>query len=455
MLRRTLIVLLAALPALAQTPSVLEGDWRGTLKAGDAALHLSLHIEKASDGLYSGSMNSLDQGAVLPFDSVTLKGDKVRFEIKSVSGLFDGTLAGDKLSGTWNQGAPLPLEFSRQTKASGPAARPKLTTARMKPFGVPVNLHVPVPPAPVMLNGKTQLLYELDLTNLGGADMELKKLEVLGDGKKLASYEAQELNSLLFRIDVAPGGDNCTLPPGTWAVAFLAVAIEQGGAAPKQLQHRVTVEDVTTEGPPVAVSTVKPLVLGPPLRGDNWLAANGPSNTSVHRRALIPVDGQAHIAQRFAIDWLRMGADGKSYTGDPKDNKSYHAYGSDVLAVADGVVVAVKDGIPENVPGISSRAVPITLETVGGNHVVLDLGGGRFAFYAHLQPGKVRVHVGDKVKRGQVLGLLGNSGNSTEPHLHFHVSNGPSPLGADGLPFVLDSLGALPAQNTTVKFAAQ
>ena len=76
--------------------------------------------------------------------------------------------------------------------------------------------------------------------------------------------------------------------------------------------------------------------------------------------------------------------------------------------------------------------MPITSETIGGNHVVLDLGGGRFAFYAHLQPGSLKVKVGDRVTRGQIIGLVGNSGNSTEPHLHFHISNGVSPLGSEG-----------------------
>jgi murein DD-endopeptidase MepM/ murein hydrolase activator NlpD len=109
------------------------------------------------------------------------------------------------------------------------------------------------------------------------------------------------------------------------------------------------------------------------------------------------------------------------------------------LAVADGTVVATKDGIPENVPGPTSRAVPITLETVGGNHIILDLGNGRFAFYAHLQPGSLRVKNGDKVRRGQVLGLVGNSGNSTEPHLHFHISDANSPLASEGLPYAFSS----------------
>jgi murein DD-endopeptidase MepM/ murein hydrolase activator NlpD len=151
-------------------------------------------------------------------------------------------------------------------------------------------------------------------------------------------------------------------------------------------------------------------------------------------------------------------------SGDHKDNQAYFAYGSEVLAVADSTVAAVKDGIPENVPGVNSRAVPITLDTVGGNYVVLDLGGGRFAFYAHLQPGSLKVKAGDKVRRGQILGLVGNSGNSTEPHLHFHVSNGISTLGSEGMPYLIDSFevtagagvgaktNALPLEGARVKF---
>jgi murein DD-endopeptidase MepM/ murein hydrolase activator NlpD len=87
--------------------------------------------------------------------------------------------------------------------------------------------------------------------------------------------------------------------------------------------------------------------------------------------------------------------------------------------------------------------VPITLETVGGNHVILDLGGGRYAFYAHLRPGTLRVRTGDLVRRGQVLGLVGNSGNSTEPHLHFHLADANSPLGSEGIPYVHESFEIL------------
>jgi murein DD-endopeptidase len=181
------------------------------------------------------------------------------------------------------------------------------------------------------------------------------------------------------------------------------------------------------------------MTIGPPLVGDFWLAANGPSNASGHRRTMIAVDGMARIPQRFAADWLQLAPDGTTRSGDANDNKNYLAYGEEAIAIADAVVSAVKDGIPENVPGPASRAVPITLETVGGNHVILNLGDGVYAFYAHLQPGSLKVNVGDRVRRGQRLGLVGNSGNSTEPHLHFQLSDANSPLGTEGVPYVLSA----------------
>ncbi|MGH9744624.1 MAG: M23 family metallopeptidase, partial [Candidatus Acidiferrales bacterium] len=162
------------------------------------------------------------------------------------------------------------------------------------------------------------------------------------------------------------------------------------------------------------------------------------SNTSQHRRAFIPINGRACISQRFAIDWVQENADGKTYQGDSTDNKNYRAYGAEIHAVADGVVTQTKDGIPQNIPN-QPPVVPITLETVGGNHVIMEIGDGLYAFYAHMQPGSVRVKVGDKVRRGQVLGLLGNSGNSSEPHLHFHISNANSELIAEGLPYAFTS----------------
>lgn len=129
------------------------------------------------------------------------------------------------------------------------------------------------------------------------------------------------------------------------------------------------------------------------------------------------------------------------FSGDPRDVRSYHAYGAEVRSVADATVVRVKHGLPDNIPRTAAgfeTAVPVTMETVAGNSVVLDLGDGQYAYYAHLKPGSVRVRTGDRVRRGEVVGAIGNSGDAREPHLHFQVTNGADILASEGLPYVID-----------------
>jgi murein DD-endopeptidase MepM/ murein hydrolase activator NlpD len=130
------------------------------------------------------------------------------------------------------------------------------------------------------------------------------------------------------------------------------------------------------------------------------------------------------------------------------DVHSYPDYGASVLAVADGQVVDTLSALTDQTRGRLPDPSTITLENVDGNHVVLDSGGGVFAFYAHLQKGSVTVAPGDAVKCGQILGKLGNSGNTSAPHLHFHLMDGPSVLGSSGLPYVIDAFlyaGQVPA----------
>jgi murein DD-endopeptidase MepM/ murein hydrolase activator NlpD len=109
-------------------------------------------------------------------------------------------------------------------------------------------------------------------------------------------------------------------------------------------------------------------------------------------------------------------------------------------------VVAVHDGVPENVPDPVKRAVEMTLATAAGNYVAIYIGYGRYALYGHLIPSSIKVKKGDFVKRGQVLARLGNSGNSTEPHLHFQIADSPSFLNADGLPYLYARVGVKPSR---------
>ena len=432
----------------------LEGTWSGALGAGTNKLHIILTIAKSSDG-YVGSLNSVDQNAVIPMANISLDGSKVHFELKPVGGVYDGTLSADgkSIAGTWVQSGvpPQPLSFDR-----GAASEPESTATPPGPDKMPlppdIDVTIPIAPTAFVGDGKWHLVYELHVTNLDDWDCRLTRLGVLpaavpvGPAQKpLAVFDAAYLNMMARQ----PAGPNTSQPtklaPDRFAIVFVWVTLDRREDVPASITQRISMrvgtypEELTIETAATPVDLKPVAVISPPLTGDNWLAANGPSNTSPHRRAFISVDGRGTIGQRFAIDWLELYPDGKSFQGDPKDNKSYRAYGAEIRAVADGVVTEVKDGIPQNVPGATSRAVPITLETIAGNHVILQIGDGLYAAYAHMQPGSIRVKLGEKVRRGEVLGLLGNSGNSTEPHLHFQICNANSVLACEGLPYAIAS----------------
>ena len=455
-----LALAICAGPTRSQTEADFQGRWEGTL-AGK--LRLVVELQRATDGLWFGRLTSVDQGNVsFALDDIRVDEGAISFAVREVRGAYEGKFddARNVLTGTWVQGMPQPLQLRKGASSSANAPPPAASSAPPQawPFGMPIVIDVPVPPTAVPGGGRSHLAYELHVTNFSGAPIELRRLEAWdADGpassQPLLRLEGNALISALQPVGVrAPPGvaDLRNLTGGSRVVAYVWVSLDAAASLPRRLRHRIATSAREFDAGTIALRAVKPPSLGPPLKGSGWVAGNGPDNASGHRRALIPVDGRATIAQRFAIDWVKIGPDGRTFRGKAQENRSYHAYGSELLAVADGEIVAVHDGIPENVPGPESRAVPITLETVAGNYVMLALGDDQFAVYAHLQPGTLRVKAGDVVKRGQVLGLLGNSGNSTEPHLHFHVCNGPTALTSEGIPYVHDAFDLYDSSGKSV-----
>jgi murein DD-endopeptidase MepM/ murein hydrolase activator NlpD len=124
-----------------------------------------------------------------------------------------------------------------------------------------------------------------------------------------------------------------------------------------------------------------------------------------------------------------------SYEGDPCVNESYFNYGDTIYAAADGKVFEVRDGMIEN-NGNQMDQLPVSMAGVPGNYMIQDIGNGNYAFYAHLIPGSLKVSVGDIIKSGEAIGLIGNSGYSGMPHLHFNISEGSDSFWSKGLPFV-------------------
>ncbi|WP_334161017.1 M23 family metallopeptidase [Phenylobacterium sp.] len=321
-------------------------------------------------------------------------------------------------------------------------------SAAGEPSVVPLDVGAPARATAVRSGERLHILYELRLTNFAPRPVTLEGLEALDPaGRSLAAFDAAALTGMVAHRGPSPAeGAELVVPPGGFVVVFLDVQTS-AGRAPSKLVHRIRVRGASPDAPAsrtmveagaVAVAGA-PLRLGPPLKGAGWLAANALSNESDHRRTLAVVDGHARISQRYAIDFVQLDARGRPFRGDPARNESWTGYGADVLAVADGTVAAVRDDLPDNVPG-AAPAVPVSLATIGGNHVVLDVGGGARVFYGHLRPGGVKVRPGQKVRRGEVLGSLGNSGQSDAPHLHIHVSDGTTALGGEGLAYAFDGM---------------
>jgi murein DD-endopeptidase MepM/ murein hydrolase activator NlpD len=315
---------------------------------------------------------------------------------------------------------------------------------------------VPAAPVPVLAAGRVTLVYELHVINNGERALRLARVEVRdadrADATALAALEKGAIDKSVKMI--APRGAPAAkgLTPGTLAVVYLWLTFDRNAPLPHALAHHVVFADGTAVDS--AVTPVRPptdLTLRSPVGSGDWWIGLGPSNTSDHRRAVIRVgeDPVPHLAQRFAIDWVKIDAAGE-YARDHRGrrNTDWYGYGEPVIAGAAARVAAAMDGIPDNTPGEGSRAVPMRVATVLGNYVLLDLGPERegtrrYALYGHLQPGSVRVKVGQIVQAGETLGAIGNSGNSDGPHLHFHVTEAgdsdTAPLRAEGVPFVLDT----------------
>jgi Peptidase family M23 len=307
-----------------------------------------------------------------------------------------------------------------------------------------LEMRVPFEPTAFPSAGRTHLIYELHLRNFEAGPIALDRVEVLdadiNSAPSVKTFVGEQLDAILQPVGARPsGGVGRSVAGGGSAVVFIAVALDAGARVPNRLRHRIVTTESAVEGAEIGTHHTELRILAPPLRGPDWLARSGPSNDSYHRRGTLVLNGNATIDRRYAIDWVRRHNDA-TFSGDALKNDSYYAYGQDVLAVADGTVIAARDGIPENVPRHDGfrPAVPLSMDTLAGNSITLAIADGQFAHYMHLQPGSLQVKAGDRVRRGQVLARIGNSGDSREPHLHFEVTTSSTLLAGEGVPYLID-----------------
>jgi len=307
---------------------------------------------------------------------------------------------------------------------------------------VPLGMKIDNAPVPVLgADGRNHLAYEITIVNQTAGAVTIQSVQARQGRRRIgAPLEGEALASML-RVN---GSEGPEIPGGGSALLFMDVKYPRGARRPTRLEHFISmsfdnppqaVQQFSFTGVPTNVSRLRPIVVRSPLRGPNWIAANGccaPINA--HRGATLSIDGTVRVPERFAIDWVQLDGQDFLFQGAISDLSNWGYFGTRIHAALPGRVVSILDDMPEQVPGALPEGQ--TVQTAGGNHMVIRYGPRRYAFYAHMQPGSLRFKPGDRVRTGQVLGLLGNTGNTDGPHLHFHIMDGPSPLQSNGLPFV-------------------
>ena len=297
---------------------------------------------------------------------------------------------------------------------------------------------------------RAHLAFELRLTNITAANLTVERVRVFDPsrpGKVVDELIGDDLASRLVVFGNPPSVPDKWFGPGVAGFLFMDVTYRSGARLPDRLEYRFEVStskptglDDSFRAGPTHVSQADPAQIGAPLFGKRWLTGEGCCDTiTSHRGAIFPIDGTFHAPERFAIDWVRVGQNGRLYKGPKDELSSYPYYGAKIRSVAAGRVVGTRDTEPEQTPGQFPNG--LALNDFGGNYVVVEIADGRYAYYAHLQKGSkgVLVQPGDRVRKGQVIGKLGNTGNTDAPHLHFMLIDGKESLTSGALPFEIDS----------------
>ena len=308
-------------------------------------------------------------------------------------------------------------------------------------------------------DGKRHLAYELRITSFysGDAPLKLVRVAIYPDNASvpLQTIDGAAIRGLLARpTKEDENAKGVPIASGLSQTLFLWLTLP-AGTPPASLRHQLIFE--ADKGQVERVDDIRiPLIpalqvrIGPPLRGGRWMAVEGPGNhRSHHWGSMVAVDGKLTIPQRFAIDWFGLDKGNHSLRGQHDSlastvDEDWVGYDRDILAVADGVVEDARDGIPNGKP-LAPEETPddLTARTLYGNFVILRIAPGVYVHYAHMKTGTVTVRVGQHVRRGAVLGRLGQTGSAGAPHLHFHISDRPTFEQSEGFPFVIDSFDLL------------
>ncbi|MFH1037573.1 MAG: M23 family metallopeptidase [PVC group bacterium] len=296
-------------------------------------------------------------------------------------------------------------------------------------------------------DGSFHVNYELVVINAASSSYTIENITIINPQKSDAKIRLLTEKDIMENIRL-PGADEptTTLLPSQAGYVRINLVFAAGDTIPHIIEHIIT---ATTDKPGplmprrvvekvarTEVITGQSVLIGPPVKGGNWIVA-GIGGNSYHRTTIMPINGWWVAPERWAVDFLQLDEQNRPWSGDITKNESYPQFGKELIAVSDGVVERVRDGMPDIPPG--EMPENMTLRDAAGNYVVQNIGSGYRALYAHIKKGTIRVKEGERVRGGDSIGLLGNSGNTDAPHLHFQIVDDKEPFASDGVPFVIDS----------------
>ena len=359
--------------------------------------------------------------------------------------------------------------------ASGLCVLPAGVVARISPPDGPpgettaIQVTAPGPPRYVFgSDGREHVDYDLVITNAFTAEVTLKSLTVTEPGRTLLELTGEALVSHTHQI--IAGQPSARIAASSTVVTLVDVVLPRSArrTVPERLSNQIdytippgvlfreVIGSTTVHGPVLQTTRRAPVLIASPLRGSGWAALQGccADPTLPHRNSVLSANGTYVTPEMFDIDWTQE-VNRSFHRGDGKQLSDWPSFGAPIYAVANGTVVSTITDRPEVPPFATSAGNPTvkTPKDFGGNEVVERIGPGVYAAYEHLQTGSVMVTPGQQLRTGEPIARLGNTGNTTSPHLHFGIHDGPDLLTSNSLPFEIDHFtlegNATPASTLT------
>jgi hypothetical protein len=296
-------------------------------------------------------------------------------------------------------------------------------------------------------DGKVNLLYGVETQNFEKEGYALKDFQVLNAANETMLCSRSDTGKFMLIHKPASEG----IPPeayyypfnGHLTYRFSIGLVLDPSQVPQKLKHRLVLskdgKEKIIEGTETAVSKQAIPVISAPFKGEGFYAANTTTlANNQHPSYQMTYMCNTTVPERFCIDWNKFDDKGSPYHDDINNYENWYVYGQDVFAVSSGQVVYVNDGMPDQFP-VGTITGDINQYNSGGNSVIISTAVG-FTIYSHFKLNSVLVKMGQNVKKGELIGKVGNSGNSGAPHLHFGLNANFPWYISEGLPYYIDSL---------------